>query len=273
MEAIFKSQERNALVRANRNLSSVENEVENRRRQNMREAFERIKGDYETHDALLNMFKESEGFVMRFHYGAYVGDFEEDQFGVARNRSGEEPPYVGFEVNTPQYSKLLLIAQRNRDNHVVLGDWNNVRVRGEGEQSLVNIYVPDTNYQKALQKFGAERFIEPENFALAWLTSKAEVHAENGDIQDVQPNREWDMRRGLRSTNVAYRSKLEGSDLIELYKEGVKQSVKEASDLETRATNLNARERHGFRLFNRNCFPSYDHITRVYDIKLKKMHI
>jgi len=283
MDSIFNQQERNALIKSGAGLQRIEDKVDTARKRGLKEAFERIKGDHETHDSLANLFGDAEGFVLKFHHGAYLGDFERGSWGQVRDTSGEEPPYLSFKNNTTQYNNLLLLAQRNRDNHVFFGDWYDIRVHGEGVQSVVRIYVPDINVQKILHRIGANLLTEPENFALAWLSSRGEVGLSIRDGQDLPQGRQWERNYGhdYDSSRREFKAKLGGEDLIEFYKESVRGAAEWTQNLERFSGhawgtpsfgNLVANSQNA-KFLNRNRYPIKNIPTKIYGFELRQMHI
>ena len=285
MSSIFNPQEMNALVRSSAGLQRLEDKVDSARKQGLKEAFERIKGDYKLHDSLANLFGDAEGFVLKFCPGTYIGDFERDSFG---SYMGEEPPYLSIRNNPPQYSNLLLITQRNRDNHLVLGGWHDVGVRGEGVQSVIEIYEPDVNVQKILHRIGADLLIEPENFALAWLASRGEIELSLGEGQSLPEDRQWKINRELRYSGygsyepiLRCEAKLEGCDLIKLYKESVREAVQWVQKLErcspygggTGSIEWAASNSQNAKFFNRDRYPTKGIPTKIYSFELRQTHI
>ncbi len=250
----------------------LENILENNARgRGFLEAFKRIKKDYKTHDTLLDIFGEAEGFVLEFGFCSYMSEKQESEM---------EAPYLSPDFNLPSYSKLLLIAQRSRDNCIVFSDINEQMRNGDSKETLISVYVPDQNVQKIQNQVGTGNLLEAENFALALLFDKATVDLTYQRRQKPEQNRDWSYStKYTMPGETAYTSKMEGEDVIRFYKEAVKnaavwqQRLNEYNGGDSgtpsfRNLVVNSQNVH---LFNRNHSQTKNISTKVYGFEFKQL--
>ncbi len=252
---IFQQKELEALTKVVNKPKGLEDKINTARRQNMENAFARIKSDHQTHDFILDLFDEAEGFVLYMGSGVYLG----------QRTSAQEPPFLSSEINTPEHSRLFLFATRDRNNRLFLGYMNDCI------PSIIDEYIPDMNYQKILRQIGADKLIDPEKFAIAWLVLRAEV--ELSIVQGTNPpqNRTWEQKyHTYNNRRNYYKAPIEGDDVIEFYKGAVIRAIELGNKLETsRDYCVNDL----IRLFNRDLFPTRKIPTKLHEIKRQEMHI
>ena len=272
---IFDNEELRALVPQASSPRLLEDKLEGSKRgEGFLEAFKRIKEDYQTHDTLLKAFCEAEGFVLKFDYGSYLSD---------RQPSDEEPPYLSRDFNLPQHLDLLLVAQRSRENYVVLGNMPmSSKVRnGDSVETVISVAVPDQNVQKILYNVGAEELLEPENFALALLFGKATVDISCPEDYTPDKSRDWGFSPKGYHSRATFRTRMEGEDVVSFYREAVK-------DAAVWQQKLNQYDGHNWgtgsfgnlvansqnvQLFNRNHWHNKKIPTKIYGFELKPLHL
>lgn len=166
----------------------------------LEDAIEEIRKDKDSVDHLLELFKESEGYVMKFPTGVNYGE---------RAGAGQMPPYLSLDLLTPECSDLLLISRRGRESSLVLGKFGEV----------TTIYTPDENYKKLLKRKGDTSLMNPDKFAEYWLKNQTEIEMSVREETPLPKDRTW----GTIPSSY-FRSKLFGEDLLKLYRESLEQA-------------------------------------------------
>jgi len=237
------------------------------------DSFTAIKENQETHAALIRAFAEAEGFVLKLDYAVYLAERERDQ---------PEPPYMSTRLNLPQHGNIYLIVRSPGDTSLVLGTSRIVKYNNE-VGAMMEMFVPDQNTRKMLERAGSQQFSEPENFSFALLYGKAEVELSSPLDYTPDNDREWEPSSGHRDPKRRYvKGKMIGDDLIRLYK----RTIIDAFKWKDRLEELQPRHRAGtggtyngvynsqmIWLFNRNRWDEKRIPTKFHGHRDKVLHL
>ncbi|MBW2998438.1 hypothetical protein KY321_02765 [Candidatus Woesearchaeota archaeon] len=260
MTSIFNDNELSSLVKRKEEARREDVIQDNKRKESIVQAFEDIKNDYNTHDLLLNEFKEAEGLVLMLKSGTYLGEYKPGDV---------QPPYLSIKQFDP---KLMIYVNRGRANKIFLGDWENFRFEDNRVRSIVYLMTPDKNQKKIYSSTGASSLLDSEVFAQAYIHANFDTELSLEKEDKLPDDRDWKQRPRYNNRN-RFEAKFNGDDLINLYKSAVKSAIRygnQAMDLFSHQTYHNT---HNFRLLNRDLFHKSGFITKIEDFRSKEFHL
>lgn len=225
------------------------------RRENIREAFDRIKADVETHKLLLDAFEEPVGFIL------YLTDYTYTRERTYIDR--EEPPYISLEWLLSEmkipftrdrptlYGTKFGLYLRTDKNAKKAGLFLGQMHKHSGETS-VDIFLPDPENKSQHPENKDPMKVNAEDYAIKMLAAKAilemhsmpinfdrkrkwfhgEPHLDKhegrekpnypGDISNPISEEEFERRPHERRELI---SRVQGEDLIIFYKCAVRKAL------------------------------------------------